>query len=97
VKSAARRAGVRLPDDVASDLAQIASRNLETIIVFSHGDPGVDYLNRNAGSALLRLRKRPNFHVDMIDGADHTFTATDAQQRLFGLIDRHFDRLWPVQ
>lgn len=96
-KSAARRAGVRLPDDVASDLSRIAEKNMETIIVFSHGDPGVDYLQRNAGGQLARLRRRPNFHVDMVEGADHTFTATLAQQRLFDLIDRHFDRLWPTR
>ena len=89
VRRHGRRFGLRTGDDVGADLATITDRGIDTFIVFSAGDPGIDYLVRHAGSELERLQRRPNFNMAYIDGADHTFTALAAQERLFELVTQH--------
>jgi len=86
------RFGIPMGDDVGADLGSIADRGIDTLIVFSSGDPGIDYLDRHAGSELDRLRRRPNFHLAFIDGADHTFTALGAQTRLYEVVTEHLLR-----
>ena len=68
----ARRLHLRLPDDLGSELEEIAARGVRIVFIFSRGDPGLDLLKIEAGSSFKRLGERCTVHV--IDGADHVFS-----------------------
>jgi alpha-beta hydrolase superfamily lysophospholipase len=63
---------IRLPADLGWQLEQIANRGVQTTIVFSRGEPGIELLRMQGGSAIKRLGERCRVHI--IDGADHTFS-----------------------
>ena len=63
---------IPLPDDLGWQLEQIAARGILTTIVFSRGEPGIELLRMQGGSAIQRLGER--FRVHIVDGADHTFS-----------------------
>ena len=58
-------------------------------MVFSRGDPGLDYLDLHAPDALSTLSRRKNFRLEIVDGADHTFTPQASQNRLFDILTLH--------
>jgi pimeloyl-ACP methyl ester carboxylesterase len=72
VRDAARQLRIRLPHDLGSELERIAARGVRVVFVFARGDPGVELLRIQGGSAVKRLGDR--CHVHLVDSADHTFT-----------------------
>jgi hypothetical protein len=46
---------LRFPDDLGWQLEQIANRGVQTTIVFSRGEPGIELLRMQGGSAIKRL------------------------------------------
>lgn len=72
VRDIARRLGIRLPRDLGSELEQIVGRGVRVVMVFAHGEPGIDLLKIQAGSSIGRLGDR--LHIHFIDGADHDFS-----------------------
>jgi alpha-beta hydrolase superfamily lysophospholipase len=68
----ARFLHVRLPHDLGSDLAAIDARGVRVVFVFARGEPGIDLLKIEGGSAVSRLGDR--CHVHIIDGGDHIFS-----------------------
>jgi pimeloyl-ACP methyl ester carboxylesterase len=61
-----------MPGDLGWQLEQIADRGVKTTIVFSRGEPGIELLQMQGGSAIERLGERCRVHI--VDGADHTFS-----------------------
>ena len=57
-------------------------------MVFSSNDGGVDMIEQHLGSGASRMQDDKNFQLEIVDGADHTFTQEDAQSRLDTLITR---------
>jgi dienelactone hydrolase len=68
---------IRLPDDLGWQLEQIAARGVQTTMVFSRGEPGIELLRMQGGSAIKRLGERCQVHI--IDGADHTFSRSSSR------------------
>jgi len=68
---------IQLPNDAARQFEQIARRGIQVTIVFSQGEPGIELLQLQAGSALRRWPER--CHVHVIGGGDHTFTRNAAR------------------
>jgi alpha-beta hydrolase superfamily lysophospholipase len=77
LRGVVRLMGVRLPSDLGWQLEQIAARGIQITIVFSGGDPGIELLRMQGGSALKRLGERCQVHI--IDGADHTFSGSSSR------------------
>ena len=71
-RDVARALRIRLPNDVGSELEEIAARGVRVVFVFARGDPGIELLRIQGGSAVKRLGDR--CHVHIVDSADHTFT-----------------------
>jgi alpha-beta hydrolase superfamily lysophospholipase len=71
-RDVARFLHVRLPHDLGSDLAAIDARGVRVVFVFARGEPGIDLLKIEGGSAVSRLGDR--CHVHIIDGGDHIFS-----------------------
>ena len=76
-RDAARGLRIRLPNDVGSELEEIAARGIRVVFVFARGDPGIELLRIQGGSALRRLGDRCHLHI--VDSADHTFTQSRAR------------------
>jgi alpha/beta superfamily hydrolase len=63
---------IRLRNDLGWELQRIAARGVQTTMVFSRGEPGIQLLRMQAGSTIGRLGDRFRLHI--IDNADHTFS-----------------------
>lgn len=77
LRGVVRLLGVRLPSDLGWQLEQIAARGVRITIVFSRGEPGIQLLRMQGGSAIKRLGERCQVHI--IDGADHTFSRSSSR------------------
>lgn len=75
-----RYAHIHLPNDLGWQLQRIAARGVQTTIVFARGEPGIELLRIEAGSALKRLGQRLRVHI--IDGADHMFSHAESRASL---------------
>ena len=84
----ARRLGRPFPDDLGAELDALAARGIAMRFVFAAGDPGLGLLRRDGGSAVRRLEREGRLSIDVIDGADHTFTPLASQAALQAVLER---------
>jgi pimeloyl-ACP methyl ester carboxylesterase len=75
--------------EVARAFETLSDRGVRTHLVFSFNDGGLDMIEGHLGHGARRMRRRKNFHMDIVDGADHTFTPLDSQGRLHDLLVGH--------
>lgn len=84
----ARRRGEKVPElHVAEYLAAICDRGSDVYFLFSENDPGLDHLRAYLQDRALLAR--PQFHVERIEGPDHTFTRVWARRALYQQLTRH--------
>lgn len=92
------RIAARLPNAAARGSAvarafdSLGERGVDTLLVFSENDPGIDNLNEKVGASLQALQRRPSFTIATVDGADHSFTPLWAQAELDQVIVSHLVR-----
>jgi hypothetical protein len=72
-----RYARIHMPNDLGWQLERIAARGVQTTIVFARGEPGIELLRIEGGSALKRLGQGLRVHV--IAGADHMFSRGESR------------------
>jgi hypothetical protein len=72
LRNLARRLRIRLPNDLGWELQEVAARGIQTIMVFARGEPGLELLRIQGGSAVQRLGDKCRVHV--LDAGDHTFS-----------------------
>jgi pimeloyl-ACP methyl ester carboxylesterase len=72
-----RHVHIHLPNDLSRQLERIAARGVQTAIVFGRGEPGIELLRIEGGSALRRLGQGLRVHI--IDGADHMFSRAESR------------------
>jgi hypothetical protein len=70
-------------------LRTMAGRGVDTFMLVTENDPGVDYLEANYGSAMRKLVGMPTFHRMDIRGTDNTFTARWAQEQVGQILTDH--------
>jgi hypothetical protein len=63
---------IRSRGDLGWELQRIAARGIQTSMVFSRGEPGIELLRMQAGSDIGRLGDR--LRVRIIENADHIFS-----------------------
>ena len=66
----------------------------ETAFVFANGDPGLDLLNLEARHVVRSLKRRGQVTLDIIDGADHTFSPPVPREEALSLIELRFMEFW---
>jgi alpha-beta hydrolase superfamily lysophospholipase len=76
-------------DEVPRTLRRMADRGVDTLLVVSHNDPGVAYVDAHATDAMRALAGAPGFRRVDFGSADHTFTPIAAQDRLNGVVMEH--------
>jgi len=69
-----RRLRVPLENDLGSELYALGRAHVAMRFVFAGGDPGRALLVEQGGSAVTRLASKGRLNVEVIAGADHTFT-----------------------
>jgi len=84
LRNMARRLGLRLPNDLGSQLEAIGARGIRMIFVFSRGEPGIELLKLQGGTSLRRLSERCRIHI--IDNADHVFSKAESRMTLEALL-----------
>jgi alpha-beta hydrolase superfamily lysophospholipase len=80
LREAARLLHIRLPRDLGWQLQDIVARGVRVVFIFARGEPGLELLRMQGGSALRRLGDRCRVHI--IESADHTFTLSGPRARL---------------
>jgi alpha-beta hydrolase superfamily lysophospholipase len=72
LRNVARQLRIRLPNDLGWELQEIAARGIQTTMVFARGEPGLELLRIQGGTAVGRLGDKCRIHV--LDSGDHTFS-----------------------
>lgn len=65
-----------------ADFRALLDRGVHLLLVYSEGDPGIDYLDIMLGSELQKLIARDNCDKVILREADHTFTRIQCQNDL---------------
>lgn len=83
-----RSSGVRMHDDLGTDLITLAQRGVALRFIFSASDPGRKLLLEQGGSVVGSLMGQGVLEMEVIDGANHTFTPLWSQLILAGTLLR---------
>jgi pimeloyl-ACP methyl ester carboxylesterase len=73
---------------VAADLHELLRRRVRTLLVCSEGDDGIEYMNVILGQDVRRMPSLPGLTVEILAGADHSFTIRQSQLRIVDVIRR---------
>ncbi len=72
LRNVARRFRIHLPNDLGWELEEVAARGIRTTMVFARGEPGLELLRIQGGTAVRRLGDK--CRVRILDSGDHTFS-----------------------
>lgn len=86
LRELARLLGIRLQDDLAAELRDIARRGTRIHFIFADRDPGGQMLRDEGGYTVGRIARTGRLDVQTIVNADHTFTSWRNQQVLVNRI-----------
>jgi alpha-beta hydrolase superfamily lysophospholipase len=79
-------------NDVPSCLRAMADGGVDTLLVASEHDPGVEYVDRHFGRGMRALARVSRFRRADFPGTDHTFTSLFAQELVADTISAHLTR-----
>jgi pimeloyl-ACP methyl ester carboxylesterase len=79
-------------DDVAAQFKDTLRRGAETLLIFGANDGGLDLMEAHLGPEAKKLQKYQNFRLEIVEGADHTFTPLWSQMWLEKLIIATIER-----
>ncbi len=88
-----RRFGVRWGDDLGYEIAATSKRGVNLHFVFAKDDPGLAMLHEQGGRAVQHAVRAGTVTIDVISGADHTFTACWTHELLLTTL---MQRLVPI-
>jgi pimeloyl-ACP methyl ester carboxylesterase len=59
---------------------ELGDRGVDSLCIYGASDGGLDVIEHHLGVDACRMRGRRNFHLEIVEGADHTFTPKGAQR-----------------
>jgi pimeloyl-ACP methyl ester carboxylesterase len=68
-------------NEVVRGFYLLSDRGVETLLLYSAQDGGLDQLEAHLGRGARKLKGRTNVRIVLLEGADHTLTARWAQDR----------------
>jgi pimeloyl-ACP methyl ester carboxylesterase len=74
--------------EVARAFRAMSDRGVESLLVFSFNDGGIDMIEKHLGSGARKMRHKKNFRLEIVEDADHTFTPIESQRTVRELILR---------
>lgn len=69
-------------DNLRRDLERLVERGVKMSFFFAESDPGFDLLMLEAGNVVRRLERSGRLSIEIIEGADHTFTPFPPRREL---------------
>jgi alpha-beta hydrolase superfamily lysophospholipase len=88
--------GTRRPkNDVERAFGTMCDRGVESLMVLSFDDGGVDMVAGYLGSDARKMRGRKNFSFKIVEGADHTFKTIASQSTLRELLTSYATTRFP--
>ena len=75
--------------NTGDNILMLFPNQVDTLLTFSGDDMGLQYLERQNDRELQKLLSRPNFELEIVAGADHTFMPVQWQDRLTELLTAH--------
>ena len=88
------RPGSTATFDVRGAFRRLLKQGVNVYLIYSGNDGGLPEMGTHLGRAASSLRGSPQFKLDIVEGADHTFTPLWAQRRLMDLLTQHLMRLY---
>jgi peptidoglycan/xylan/chitin deacetylase (PgdA/CDA1 family) len=79
---AAALRGEQSSKTLAGAFERLSRRGTKLLLVYSAEDPGLDHLRDELGGALDRLQRQSCFELEVVGGADHTFSTLESQRKL---------------
>jgi hypothetical protein len=73
----------------------MCDRGVESLLVSSFSDGGLDMIASYLGSDARKMSGRKEFALEIADGADHTFSSIASQRILSGILKRYLTRHFP--
>ncbi len=73
--------------EVARGFFLLSDRGVQTLLVYSSQDGGLDELDAHLGPGGKKLAGRTNVKIQILEGADHTLTARWARERFAQLLE----------
>lgn len=96
VDAFARLRGESLPPtEVARSMSSMVDRGVATLFLYGSEDGGLDSIESHFGRDASRLRHARRVSLEILEGADHTFTPAVARRELFRRIVGYFTREFP--
>jgi alpha-beta hydrolase superfamily lysophospholipase len=88
----------RAPQEgVLAKMKHLSARGVKTLVAMSEEDDGLDYIEFHLGSRGSRMRGHPNFRMELIREADHTFSTVVSQRALLQTVREYLDALHQPQ
>jgi alpha-beta hydrolase superfamily lysophospholipase len=78
LREGARWLRVPLAEDLGRELEEVIARGVRVAFVFARGEPGIELLKLQAGSAVRRLGER--YRMRILDHGDHVFTQSGPRE-----------------
>jgi pimeloyl-ACP methyl ester carboxylesterase len=76
---------------ISSAFDRLEARGCRVLFVFSEGDGGMRYMSRHLGPDLQEMTSRSGMSVEVVAGADHTFSRPARREELRALLQRHLE------
>jgi pimeloyl-ACP methyl ester carboxylesterase len=81
-----RSAHYRLGQAVSGRLKALTERNVPLMLLYSEGDPGLNFLVDWAGEGFAKLAAHPNVEVQIVEAADHNLSPMPARVEVTGRV-----------
>nr|HEX4315325.1 alpha/beta fold hydrolase [Kofleriaceae bacterium] len=75
--------------DVPDCVRELTERGVDTFVVATENDPGIDFVDARFGRAMADLGHLAGYRREDLRGTDHTFTSRFAQQTVGQLLTEH--------
>jgi alpha-beta hydrolase superfamily lysophospholipase len=82
-------------NEIEAGFLALCDRGVQSLLVSSFNDGGLDMIAGYLGDDARKMRKRPEFVLKVVNDADHTFSSLDAQQVLYGIVSRYLADRFP--
>ena len=78
-----------IPVRIKESVGALAARGCSLLFVYSAGDAGLEYMERRLGPDYSQVLEGLGARCEIVQGADHTFRALWAQERLRAMLEDH--------
>jgi alpha-beta hydrolase superfamily lysophospholipase len=85
----ARLQGKQSENHVLRAFRAMSARGVETLVILSFDDGGVDMIQTYLGADGRKMRGRKHFEMEIIEGLDHAFQSLESQQVLADKLTRY--------